>query len=74
MNAALRIVLPLAVLAVLALGSFAVFSVVDRLSVAERAAERRAVLTRDTELSGNLLPTSQVIYGDYLPMALGIKS
>jgi hypothetical protein len=51
MNAALRILLPLAVLAVLALGSFAVFAVVDRQGVAERAAERRALLAREVELS-----------------------
>lgn len=51
MNAALRLLLPLAVLAALALGSFAVFSLVDRLSVTERAAERRALLTRDAELT-----------------------
>lgn len=51
MAVTLRIVLPLAVLAVLALGSFAMFSVVDRLGTTERAAERRALLAREIELS-----------------------
>lgn len=51
MNSALRIVLPLTVVAVLALGALAVFAVVHRLGVAEGAAERRALLARDSELN-----------------------
>ncbi len=48
MNAALRIVLSLAALT---LGAVAVFALVERSTVAERAAERRALLARDAELS-----------------------
>jgi hypothetical protein len=48
MNAALRIGISVAALA---LAGFAIFALVDRSSVAERAAERRALLTRDAELT-----------------------
>jgi hypothetical protein len=52
MSATLRIVLSVAALA---LAGAAVCALIDRSYVAERAAERRAVLTRDTELSGMAL-------------------
>jgi hypothetical protein len=49
MNAALRIVLSITALA---LGAVAVFALIERSSVAERAAERRALLARDAALNG----------------------
>lgn len=51
-NALSRYVVPGAAIVVAAL---AIFVVVDRLAVNERAAERRALLTRDTELTGRAL-------------------
>jgi len=48
MNALLRIVLSAAAVA---LAGVAVYALIDRSTMAERAAERRALLTRDTELS-----------------------
>jgi hypothetical protein len=50
MNARSRIALSLAALALL-LAGFAVYALIDRANVAERAAERRALLAREVELS-----------------------
>jgi hypothetical protein len=52
LNATLRLLLPMAVLAA---GALALVAVLDRLAVGERAAERRALMQREAELNASAM-------------------